>query len=204
MPDVLTFAAASLIIALTPGPSWIYVIGRTVMQGSLAGLAAVAGNTMGIAVHTVAVALGVSLIVRTSEAAFTILKVAGVLYLISLALRTLRHGLKTDGPPLPPIRRWRIVAEAAMVSVTNPKVALLFIALLPQFLRPETGSALPQMLILGGVHMAVATLVTLGLVAGAKRLRSLFLRNGRFARWFRWSAGAALLAMAGKLALAQR
>ncbi len=204
MPDVATFALASLIIALTPGPSWIYVLSRGVLQGRLAAVAAVIGNSLGIAGHTVAVAFGVSLILRTSETAFVALKMAGVLYLIYLALRTLRHGLRAEGPPPRPAAPLRIVVEGILVSLTNPKVALLFIALLPQFVRPADGPVLPQMLLLGAVHMAIATLVTLGLVAGAGRLRAALLKRGRFERGFRWSAGAALMAMAGKLALAQR
>ncbi|CCQ72359.1 LysE family translocator [Magnetospira sp. QH-2] len=203
MPDLLLFFVTSAVIALTPGPSWIYVISRTVTQGSAAGLAAVAGNTTGIAVHTIGVALGLSLLIRESATAFLVLKVVGVFYLIYLALRTLRRGIRTDGAQPRSGGLTMIFAEAVMVNVTNPKVALLFIALLPHFIDPA-GAVLFQMLLLGAVHMAVATIVTTGLVILAKKLRTALVGGGRGERLFRWGAGSALLLLAGKLAFAAR
>ncbi|WP_460019439.1 LysE family translocator [Magnetospira thiophila] len=203
MPDLLLFLVASLIIALTPGPSWIYVISRTLAQGPAVGIVAVAGNTTGIAVHTLAVALGLSLILRQSETAFMILKGFGVLYLIYLGLRTLNRGF---GPRMETPSRKRslvIFVEAVGVNVTNPKVALLFLALLPQFVDPME-PPLVQMLMLGAVHMAVATTVTLGLVLLARRLRAALGTGGRLEKMFRWGAGGALLLLAGRLAFAVR
>lgn len=204
MSGYLTFLAASVVIAATPGPSWLYVISRTVGQGGGAGLVAVAGNASGIGVHMAGVILGLSLVIQQSATAFTVLKIAGALYLAFLGIQMMRHGPKVAGRRAVAKRLSTVFGEAVLVNVTNPKVALLFLAFLPQFVEPAAGNVPLQIASLGAIHIVVACLVTLILVALAKRIGPAFSSSPALRGFFRWGVGAAFLAMAARVAIASR
>jgi threonine/homoserine/homoserine lactone efflux protein len=180
MPDATTFALfalACLAFLAIPGPSVFYIVTRSLVQGRRAGVTSMLGVQAGGLVHVVAAAFGVSALIASSAAAFTVVKYAGAAYLIFLGLRKLL-GREPDEPEVfgAPASTARLFTHGVVVNVLNPKTALFFLAFLPQFVDPTAGPVAPQMLVLG------LTLVSLGvlsdgtyalLAAGAgKRLRN--------------------------------
>lgn len=161
------FAAVSLAIALAPGPSWVYVISSTVRQGRMVGLVAVAGNATGIACHVTAAACGLSAVLHYSATLYTAVRWIGSLYLMFLAIRIIRErstsAIPQQGCDKKTFRR--VYCDGVLVNVLNPKVSLLMLALLPQFVSPALGHAIAQIAILGGLHVVIASTV-LTLIAG--------------------------------------
>lgn len=159
------FFVASLALGAAPGPDNIFVLTQSALYGRLAGIVVTLGLCSGIFVHTAAVALGVAAIFQTSALAFTALKIAGAGYLFYLAIGAWRAGASdlggTKQPRLPlPKLYWRGV----VMNITNPKVAIFFLAFLPQFADPARGPVALQIIALGGVFV-VATLLVFGAVA---------------------------------------
>src|ERR671910_3861350 len=163
MPDVPTFAlfvAAALALLLVPGPAVIYVVARSVEGGRLTGLVSVLGVELGTLLHVVFAAAGLSAIVVSSAAAFSFVKWLGAAYLVWLGLRQIlgRDGGDQEAPLSGSgDTRLRVFSQSVLVQVLNPKVALFFLAFLPQFVDPSRGAAWTQVVVLG------ATLATLGL-----------------------------------------
>ena len=168
---LLAFLLAGVILVAVPGPSVLFIVGRALAHGRRAALTSVAGNTTGVVLIVVAVALGVGAVAAASAAVFSVLKLAGAAYLIYLGVRTLLD--RQTGPvhaPLPhEVRMSRIYRQGALVNVTNPKTALFFFAFLPQFVDPH-GAAVPEQIVVLGITFALLGLVTdslYGLVAGS-------------------------------------
>jgi threonine/homoserine/homoserine lactone efflux protein len=163
MPDVPTFAlfvAAALALLLLPGPAVIYVVARSVEGGRLTGLVSVLGVELGTLLHVVFAAAGLSAIVVSSAVAFSVVKWLGAAYLVWLGLRQIlgRDGGDQEAPLSGSgENRLRVFSQSVLVQVLNPKVALFFLAFLPQFVDPSRGAAWTQVVVLG------ATLATLGL-----------------------------------------
>jgi len=162
MPDASTFAlfvAAALALLLVPGPAVIYVVARSVEGGRLTGLVSVLGVELGTLLHVVFAAAGLSAIVVSSAAAFSVVKWLGAAYLIWLGLRQIlgRDSGDEEVPYGGEGNRFRVFSQSVLVQVLNPKVALFFLAFLPQFVDPSRGAAWTQIVVLG------ATLATLGL-----------------------------------------
>jgi threonine/homoserine/homoserine lactone efflux protein len=170
---LLAFLLAGVVLVAVPGPSVLFIVGRALAHGRRAALTSVAGNTTGVAVIVVAVALGVGAVAATSAAVFSVLKLAGAAYLIYLGVQTWRHrgdlAAALGRPGLPPGRR--VFLQGVVVGATNPKVLVLFVALLPQFTDPDAGSPGMQMLVLGLLFTLLAAGLdsVWGLAAGAAR-----------------------------------
>ncbi len=155
LSDLLFFTAAAFIMNLSPGPSNFYVMARTIAQGASAGLAAVAGLTTGSLIHVIAAVLGLSALFSYSPTAYTLLKIIGAAYLIYLGLGY--FGLRIFGSrktaesrsKIAELNLTKIFRESILIEVSNPKTALFYLALLPQFVAPEAGPAAPQFLVLG-------------------------------------------------------
>jgi threonine/homoserine/homoserine lactone efflux protein len=163
MPDATTFALfalACLAFLAIPGPSVFYIVTRSLVQGRRAGVTSMLGVQAGGLVHVVAAAFGVSALIASSAAAFTVVKYAGAAYLIFLGLRKLL-GREPDAPQAfgAPASTARLFTHGVVVNVLNPKTALFFLAFLPQFVDPSAGPVAPQMLVLG------LTLVSLGVLS---------------------------------------
>jgi threonine/homoserine/homoserine lactone efflux protein len=159
MPEPSTLgvvAVASLALAVIPGPAVIYIVTRSVTQGRAAGLVSVTGIHVGTLVHVAAAVAGLSALLMRSMIAFNIVKYAGAAYLIFIGLR--QFVSRDDGPIAETPRRSlaTIFRQGIVVNVLNPKTGLFFVAFLPQFVRPEDGSAALQMFVLGLVFIAVA------------------------------------------------
>jgi len=196
------YAAAVLLLALTPGPVWIYLLSRTLAQGRRAGYFSLLGVAAGVFVHVVLAAAGLSAIVLAIPAAFDVLKLAGAAYLLWLALSTVRGGGFTFSPqPLPPVADRVLFRQALAASVLNPKVAVFYLSLFPQFINPGTGSVFGQSVVLGVVHVSVSSLVDGTLVTIAAALSAWLLRRPGWLRLQRWFLGSAFGALAIWLAL---
>jgi threonine/homoserine/homoserine lactone efflux protein len=199
------FAFAVLLLALTPGPVWIYLISRTLTQGRRAGYFSLIGVMCGVLVHLFAAAIGLSALLLAVPAAFDAIKLAGAAYLLWLAWNTLRGGGFSFTPqPLDPVPDRVLFRQSLTASVINPKVAVFYLSLFPQFVDPAGGSVLLQSLVLGVVHISVSSLVDGALVTVAGGLSAWLAERPGWLRIQRWLLGAAFGALAIWLALTPR
>ena len=165
--SLLAFTAAALVLLLLPGPGVLYVVTRSLSQGRGAGVASAAGLSAGAMVQAGAATVGLTAVLLTSSAAFGVVKILGAGYLIYLGLRAIFSAQPSDGSLLPPPRsRRRLFGDGVMVSVLNPKIAVFFMAFLPQFVDPGRGSPGLQILVLG-LWYSVLAFVTDGAYAVA-------------------------------------
>ena len=166
------FVLASLVVLIIPGPAVLYVVARSLSQGRSAGLASVLGLSAGGLVHVLAATLGLSAILVTSATAFTLVKLAGALYLIYLGLRAL---LGSDpvgvDQPLQVRSFWQLFRDGVAVNALNPKIAVFFLAFLPQFVSPEAGSAPLQIMALGLLYLALGLVTDWAYAVGASWVR---------------------------------
>ena len=162
---VVIFFAASVALALAPGPDNIFVLTQSALHGRKAGLLVTIGLCTGLLVHTAAVSLGVAAIFQTSTTAFNILKIVGAMYLLYLAWQAFRAGAANIDDKGKPGMSWRkLYSRGVIMNITNPKVAIFFLAFLPQFADPSRGSITVQMLMFGGLFI-VSTLLIFGIIA---------------------------------------
>lgn len=205
MTNFALFFAASWILIVTPGPDMIYVITRGVSQGRKAGVVSAIAVTLGILVHTIFAAFGLAMILRTSALAFLAVKYAGAAYLIYLGIKSFRDksGLVFDSEKAQVGIR-RIFVQGILSNVLNPKVALFYLAFLPQFVKAENGSVAFQMVCLGltFAFFGVVFLVLLGYFAGG--IGSWLFRKQLFADKIRWFTGCILIALGLRLAFLER
>ena len=204
--DVLgTYFIACLILAIAPGPDNIFVLTQSALQGRKAGILVVLGLCTGLLFHTTAVALGVAVIFKTSEIAFTMLKVAGALYLIYLAWGAYRSGATAiEGKSGSVMQGGQLYRRGIFMNITNPKVSIFFLAFLPQFANPARGSITIQMLILGAVFILSAILVFGAIALAAGSLGEWLSRSQRIQRWINRLAGTVFIGLAIKLLLTER
>lgn len=201
---MLGFITVSLMIALSPGPSWAYTISTTLGLGRKEGMIGNLGNSAGILCHALAVALGLAAVLQYSATAFHTLKFLGVAYLVYLALQAFRGGsaLGKVGE-VPKASTWRIFRNGAFASIFNPKISLLMLALLPQFVSPGTSNPELQIAAMGAVHSLVAFIVHTHLIFFAGGISSRMKKSGRVQKAMRWATGIVFLGFGARLALAE-
>jgi threonine/homoserine/homoserine lactone efflux protein len=192
------FAAASVVLAVTPGPGVIYIVARCLAQGRRAGLASVAGVALGNLGNAAGASLGLAALFAVSSLAFTVVKWAGAAYLVWLGIRALRAPVVPAAVQAPaPEALGRVFRDGAIVSLLNPKTAIFFAAFLPPFLQPGAPVAL-QSLLLGSlfVLIAAASDTAYALLAGAvaPALAGGGARGG-WQRAGRWAAGGAYIGL---------
>jgi threonine/homoserine/homoserine lactone efflux protein len=179
--SLLGFVAAALVILLIPGPGVLYVVARSIEQGRRAGLVSVLGLSTGVFVHIAAAVAGISAVLLASATAFGIIKTLGAGYLIYLGLRALIARRTADGiETTVPRATHRLFMDGVFVSILNPKIAVFFIAFLPQFAEPSRGPIPQQILLLGLIYVALALITDSGYALLADRVRHLL--GGRIAR----------------------
>ena len=165
LPDtntLLLFMTAALALNVTPGPDMLYVVARSAGEGRAAGIISSLGIAAGSLVHTLAVALGLAGLLRAVPIAFEIVKWVGAAYLIWLGVRALRtRGPATERVAVTPASRRAIFGQGMLTNVLNPKVALFFLAFLPQFVDPERGPVALQIVTLGLLFNTSGTLVNI-------------------------------------------
>jgi threonine/homoserine/homoserine lactone efflux protein len=199
------FAFAVMLLALTPGPVWVYLLSRTLTQGRRAGYFSLLGVAAGVIVHVMLAALGITVVLLAIPFAFDAIKLAGAAYLLWLAINTLRGGgLSFTPQPLDVVPDRVLVRQAMVAALLNPKVAVFYLSLFPQFVEPTAGPVFAQSLLLGLVHLAVSTLVDGLLVTVAGALAKWFATRPLWLRMQRWLLGTAFGALAVWLAAAPR
>jgi threonine/homoserine/homoserine lactone efflux protein len=198
----LAFFAASLVLAAAPGPDNVFVLLHAASHGRRAGLLAVLGLCSGLLVHTAAVALGLAAMLAASPRAFTALTMLGAAYLLWLAWQSWRAPVGTLGSPATPVLSdAQTLRRGVMMNVSNPKVAIFFVAFLPQFADPARGNMVLQICLLGSVFMLAALLVFGAIAYFAATLAQPFLRSTRAQRGLNRFASAVFVALALRLAL---
>jgi threonine/homoserine/homoserine lactone efflux protein len=162
---ITIFLGASIALSMAPGPDNIFVLTQSALHGRAAGLLVTLGLCTGLLVHTAAVSLGVAAIFQTSALAFTLLKLAGAAYLLHLAFQAFR-ATSTDLANVggKTLNRGKLYSRGIIMNITNPKVAVFFLAFLPQFADPSAGAVSFQMMIFGGMFI-VTTLFVFGGIA---------------------------------------
>lgn len=171
---LVAFFVVATVLIVVPGPSVLFVVTRSLTQGRRAGIATVVGNAAGVYVQVVLVAIGIGAIVQESIAVFTVVKLAGALYLVYLGVQTFRrrHDLAAAlNVPVAPRELRRMFSDAFVVGIANPKVIVFFVAVLPQFVDPSAGAVPLQLLTLGAVFCLIALVCdsVWALAAGAAR-----------------------------------
>lgn len=195
--DLFAYALASFVLIVIPGPSVLFVVGRALAYGRRTALATVCGNAAGNYVVAACVAVGIGALVQRSAAVFTVVKLAGALYLIFLGIQAFRRRgtlAGTFGTQAPPRSDQRAVREGFVVGVTNPKALILFGAVLPQFVNRAAGHVPVQMLLLSLVSIAIGLASDSAWGVAASTVRAWFARSPRR---FELVGGAGGLAMIG-------
>jgi threonine/homoserine/homoserine lactone efflux protein len=167
MPEVSTFAlfvTAALVLLIVPGPSVLYIVARSVEGGRTAGLVSVLGVQTGALVHIAFAALGISAILASSAAAFSVVKWLGAGYLVWLGLKRIFGRDEEEDVAVEPEQLSRVFSQGVIVNTLNPKTALFFLAFLPQFVDPARGETWTQIMLLGAIFVTLA-LCTDGLYA---------------------------------------
>jgi len=170
--SLVAFVASALVVLLIPGPGVLYVVARSISQGRRAGLVSVLGLSAGVLAHIAAAAGGISAVLLASAAAFDIVKTLGAGYLIYLGIRTLfARRASVSIVASTPRSSHRLFMNGVLVSVLNPKIAVFFLAFLPQFVEPSQGPVQRQILLLGLIYITLALITdsAYALLAGAAR-----------------------------------
>lgn len=196
------FLLTALVVVLAPGTGVIYTLALGLGQGRIAALWAALGCTFGIVPHLAAATLGLAAVLHTSALLFTLVKFAGVAYLLYLAWQSLRSGgalaIRADRKVE---NGWRIARRGALINILNPKLSIFFLALLPPFLSGNPATATLEMTVLGAIFMGLtfAVFVLYGLFAA--QARTWLLGSEAVMRWLNRSFAAIFAALAGRLAL---
>lgn len=199
------FAAAGLVLVLTPGPDMIYVLSRGIGQGRSAGLISLFGILAGSFVHATAVALGLASLFTASPLAYDVLRYAGAAYLLWLACKAFAAGddafVLSAGAPA---GRRRIFVEGLVTNLLNPKVALFYLTFMPQFVDPARGPVWIQVLFLAGVLNLIALAIKGPLAIGAGSVGAWLSARPTVRRVQRWVLGTVFGALALRLAWPER
>lgn len=202
---LLAFAAVALAMVLTPGPNMIYLISRSITQGYGAGLISLAGVALGFVFYMLCAAFGITALVFAVPYAYDALRFAGAAYLAWLAWQALKpggrspfqvHKLPVDSPR-------RLFAMGFLTNLLNPKIAMLYLALLPQFIDPAQ-SVLAQSVVLGGVQIAISVSVNAMIALAAGSIAAFLAARPFWLLVQRWLMGTVLSALALRMALESR
>ena len=201
----IDFLITSLIVIVSPGTGVLYTLATGLSRGSRASVVAAFGCTLGIVPHMAAAVMGLAALLHTSAIAFQTLKYLGVAYLLYMAWNALRErgALKVD-KQVTARSAAKVIVEAVLINILNPKLSIFFFAFLPQFVSAGEQRPLQHMLMLSGVFMALTFAVFVGYGLFAAAIRSHVISRPRVLTWMRRSFAAGFVALGGKLALADR
>jgi threonine/homoserine/homoserine lactone efflux protein len=204
--DYWLFVATGVLLNLTPGQDTLYILGRSIAQGRQIGVASALGISAGSVVHTLGAALGLSAVLATSASAFVVLKVIGAAYLVYLGVRMLMARTaalgSTDIAGLVDV--WTAFRQGMLTNILNPKVALFFLALMPQFIEPDSPTKVGAFLVLGLTFLTTGTVWCLVLALGASRVRSFFTDRPRALQGFSRASGALFIFLGLRLAASKQ
>jgi threonine/homoserine/homoserine lactone efflux protein len=201
------FITTAIVLVLTPGQDTFFILGRSLASGRSAGIAAALGITAGSIVHTLLAALGLSALLATSPYAFMAVKFAGAAYLVYIGVRALLargNGVPDADPATSGDGRWSAFRQGIVTNLLNPKVALFFLALMPQFISADSTQKVAAFLVLGVSFMTLGIIWCLVLAIGAASLRSAFLSRPSMASILNKVAGTMFIALGLRLATARQ
>jgi threonine/homoserine/homoserine lactone efflux protein len=200
--SLIAFGLVSLGIVLSPGPNMIYLISRTITQGRLAGIMSLAGVVLGFVVYMFATMLGLIAIFKVVPAVYIALKFAGAVYLLWLAWNAIKPGSTSALQPraLPLERPRKLFLMGFMTNLLNPKIAVLYVSLLPQFENPARGGLFMQGLTLGSLQIVISLTVNLLIVLTASNVASWFGARPTWLKVQKWFMASVLTGLAVKLA----
>lgn len=209
MPDAKTWIAFCLVclgMALTPGPNMLYLVSRSICQGKWAGIVSLAGTAAGFVVYLVCAALGITALLMAAPIAYDILRFGGALYLGWLAWQAIRPGGRSpfqvrDLPKDPPAK---LMAMGFLTNLLNPKAAMLYLSLLPQFIDPGHGNVLSQSLLLGASQIAISLSVNAAICLAAGTIAGFLATRPSFALIQRWLMASVLGGLAVRMATEAR
>lgn len=199
--SLVAFVIASVVIIVIPGPSVLFVIGRSLALGRRAGVLSVVGNALGTVPAVLAVAFGVGAIVASSVAAFTVIKILGAAYLVWLGIQAIRHRHDHHtAEARMPASAGKLLRQGFIVGVTNPKTIAFFVAVLPQFVTPSAGPVWAQLLLLGLIFPTLALVCDTGWALAAGTARTWFARSPRRMSTLSGTGGVMMIGLGGTLA----
>jgi RhtB (resistance to homoserine/threonine) family protein len=200
--DFGLFLAAGILLNLTPGPDTVYILGRSLAQGRESGVASALGISVGSIFHTCAAALGLSAILATSALAFGTIKLLGGAYLIFLGIKMVLDRRKQLSVPSNFRRRTTMAAfrQGILTNVLNPKVALFFLAFLPQFIDPASNAKIAAFITLGLTFVTTGTIWCLVLAWFASAFSERLRKNETISQWLNRTAGALFVFLGARMA----
>lgn len=209
MPDtasLLAFALIALGMVLTPGPNMIYLISRSICQGRVAGLISLGGVALGFVFYMLCAAFGITAIVLAVPYAYDALRFAGALYLLWLAWQAVRPGGRSPFHvrDLPKDSPRKLFAMGFLTNLLNPKIAVMYLSLLPQFIAPENGSVLTQSLALGATQIVISVVVNSVIAIAAGSIAAFLIARPGWILVQRWLMGTVLAALAVRMATEAR
>ncbi|MBK7324953.1 MAG: LysE family translocator [Propionivibrio sp.] len=204
--ELLLFAGAALLMVLTPGPNMVYLISRSISQGRMAGFISLLGVIAGFLVHMLAAATGLTALFLAVPLAYEILRWAGALYLLWLAWQAVRPSARSpfEAQDLPIDSTARLFLMGFLTNALNPKIAVFYLAIFPQFISPQHGPIFLQSVVLGLTQLCVSFSINLLIVLSAASIATWFSRNPTWLAVQRYFMGFVLAAFAVRLALEQR
>lgn len=199
------FLITSFIVVVSPGTGVLFTLATGLSRGSRASVVAAFGCTLGIVPHMAAAITGLAALLHASAVAFEVVRYLGVAYLLYLAWATLRErgAMRIEDRGSPRSAR-QIIVTAVLINILNPKLSIFFLAFLPQFLHPDAGDPLGEMLILSAVFMAMTFVVFVGYGLFAAAVRDHVISRPRVLLWMRRTFAAAFVALGARLALSER
>jgi threonine/homoserine/homoserine lactone efflux protein len=204
--DLLLFAGAALLMVLTPGPNMIYLISRSICQGRKAGMISLLGVIAGFLVHMLAAAIGITALFLAIPLAYEALKWLGAAYLLYLAWQAVKPDARSpfEARQLPEDPPSKLFLMGFVTNALNPKIAVFYLSIFPQFVSPEHGSMFLQSIMLGLTQIAVSSVVNTAIALSAGGLAGWFVRNPRWLAAQRYFMGTVLAGLAVRLASEQR
>ena len=201
----LAFALVALGMVMTPGPNMLYLISRTLCQGRMAGLLSLTGVATGFIIYMLCAAFGITALVLAVPYAYDTLRLAGAAYLLYLAWQAIRPNGRSpfELRELPPDSPRRLFAMGLFTNLLNPKAAVLYLSLLPQFVEPSGGTMLTQLLMLGLTQIVISVSVNGAIVLSAAGIARVLTQRPRWQLMQRWMMGTVLGALALRMAVEQ-
>ncbi|WJI15936.1 LysE family translocator [Pseudoxanthomonas winnipegensis] len=209
MPEIshlLAFALVAFGMVLTPGPNMIYLISRSISQGTSAGLISLIGVALGFVFYMLCAALGITAFVVAVPYAYDTLRLAGAAYLLWLAWQALRPGGRSPFQvrDLPKDDARKLITMGFLTNLFNPKIAVMYLSLLPQFVDPARGDVLSQSLVLGSTQIVISVAVNAVIAMFAGRIAQFLAQRPTWQRVQRWLMGTVLAALAVRIATESR
>ena len=204
--SLLAFALVALAMVLTPGPNMIYLISRSITQGRIAGIISLGGVALGFVFYMLCAAFGITALLFAVPYAYEALKFAGAAYLLWLAWQAVRPNGRSpfEVKQLPADSPRKLFAMGFVTNLLNPKIAMLYLALLPQFIDPAIGSVLTQSIAFGLVQIAVSVSVNAMIAIAAGLIATFLATRPTWLKLQRWLMGTVLAGLAMRMALETR